>query len=154
MPNISTAVTLNIGEAAKASGVSAKMIRHYEAIGLLPKVKRTEANYRLYDEVEVHALRFIHRARSLGFPLETIRQLLALWRDRKRSSASVKELALSHVAELETKIAEMQGMAKTLKHLAHNCHGDARPDCPILEDLAGEPVGEAHGEKTPLRESA
>jgi len=154
MPNISTAVTLNIGEAAKASGVSAKMIRHYEAIGLLPKVKRTEANYRLYDEVQVHALRFIHRARSLGFPLETIRQLLALWRDRKRSSASVKELALSHVAELETKIAEMQGMAKTLKHLAHNCHGDARPDCPILEDLAGEPVGGAHGEKTPLRESA
>ncbi|MET1028588.1 MAG: Cu(I)-responsive transcriptional regulator [Dongiaceae bacterium] len=128
---------MNIGEAAKASGVSAKMIRHYEAIGLLPKVKRTEANYRYYDEVEVHALRFIHRARSLGFPLETIRQLLALWRDRRRSSASVKELALSHVAELEIKIAEMQSMAKTLKHLAHHCHGDARPDCPILEDLAG-----------------
>lgn len=125
-----------IGEAAKASGVSAKMIRHYESIELLPKAQRTGAGYRLYDETEVHALRFIHRARSLGFPLETIRQLLALWRDRGRSSAMVKKLALTHVAELEAKIAEMQSMAKTLKHLAHHCHGDARPDCPILEDLA------------------
>jgi Cu(I)-responsive transcriptional regulator len=125
-----------IGEAARGSGVSAKMIRHYESIGLLPKAQRTEAGYRLYDATEVHALRFIHRARSLGFPLETIRQLLALWRDRRRSSASVKKLALAHVDDLETKIAEMQGMVKTLKHLAHHCHGDERPDCPILEDLA------------------
>ncbi|MDY0882125.1 Cu(I)-responsive transcriptional regulator [Dongia soli] len=126
-----------IGEAARASGVSAKMIRHYESIGLLPKVQRTGAGYRLYDENEVHALRFIHRARSLGFPLETIRQLLALWRDRRRSSATVKKLATAHVADLEAKIAEMQSMVKTLKHLAHHCHGDDRPDCPILEDLAG-----------------
>jgi MerR family copper efflux transcriptional regulator len=125
-----------IGEAAKASGVSAKMIRHYESIGLLPKAQRTGAGYRLYDETEVHALRFIHRARSLGFSLENIRQLLALWRDRRRSSATVKKLALAHVSELEAKIAEMQSMAQTLKHLAHHCHGDERPDCPILEDLA------------------
>ena len=125
-----------IGEAAKASGVSAKMIRHYESIGLLPKAQRTGSGYRLYDETEVHALRFIHRARSLGFSLETIRQLLALWRDRRRSSATVKKLALAHVSELEAKIAEMQSMAQTLKHLAHHCHGDERPDCPILEDLA------------------
>ncbi len=125
-----------IGEAAKASGVSAKMIRHYESIELLPKAQRTDSGYRLYDETEVHALRFIHRARTLGFPLETIRQLLALWRDRQRSSATVKKLALAHVADLEAKIAEMQSMVKTLKHLAQHCHGDTRPDCPILEDLA------------------
>ncbi len=125
-----------IGEAARASGVSAKMIRHYESIGLLPKAQRTEAGYRFYDATEVHALRFIHRARSLGFPLETIRQLLALWRDRRRSSATVKKLAMAHVSDLETKIAEMQSMVQTLKHLAHHCHGDERPDCPILEDLA------------------
>ena len=113
------------------------MIRHYESIGLLPKAQRTEAGYRLYDETDVHTLRFIQRARSLGFPLETIRTLLALWRNRRRSSAQVKELSLRHVADLERKIAEMQAMARTLKHLAHNCHGDERPDCPILDDLAG-----------------
>ena len=125
-----------IGDAARASGVSAKMIRHYESIGLLPKAQRTDSGYSLYDEAEVHALRFIHRARSLGFPLEAIRQLLALWRDRRRSSATVKKLALAHVEDLEAKIAEMQSMVQTLKHLAHHCHGDDRPDCPILEDLA------------------
>jgi MerR family copper efflux transcriptional regulator len=128
--------TLNIGEAAKASGVSAKMIRHYESIGLLPRAQRSNGNYRLYGPQEVHNLRFIHRARSLGFPLETIRELLALWRNRQRSSASVKKLAMTHVATLEAKIAEMQAMAATLKHLAHHCHGDNRPDCPILENLA------------------
>ncbi|WP_374374997.1 Cu(I)-responsive transcriptional regulator [Dongia sp.] len=128
--------TLNIGEAAKASGVSAKMIRHYESIGLLPRAQRSNGNYRLYGPQEVHNLRFIHRARSLGFPLETIRELLALWRNRQRSSASVKKLAMAHVATLEAKIAEMQAMAATLKHLAHHCHGDSRPDCPILENLA------------------
>jgi MerR family copper efflux transcriptional regulator len=127
---------LNIGEAAKASGVSAKMIRHYESIGLLARAQRSNGNYRLYGAQEVHNLRFIHRARSLGFPLETIRELLALWRNRQRSSAQVKKLAMSHVATLEAKIAEMQEMAATLKHLAHHCHGDARPDCPILENLA------------------
>jgi MerR family transcriptional regulator, copper efflux regulator len=128
---------MTIGQAAKSSAVSAKMIRHYESIGLLPKAQRTEAGYRLYDETDVHTLRFIQRARSLGFPLETIRMLLALWRNRRRSSAQVKELSLRHVEELERKIVEMQAMVRTLKHLAHNCHGDERPDCPILDDLAG-----------------
>ncbi len=127
---------MTIGQAAKSSAVSAKMIRHYESIGLLPKAQRTESGYRLYDETDVHTLRFIQRARSLGFPLETIRTLLALWRNRRRSSAQVKELSLRHVADLERKIAEMQAMVRTLKHLAHNCHGDDRPDCPILDDLA------------------
>ena len=127
---------MTIGEAAKSSAVSAKMIRHYESIGLLPKAQRTKAGYRLYDESDVHTLRFIQRARSLGFPLETIRTLLALWRNRRRSSGQVKDLALGHVAGLERKIAEMQSMVRTLRHLAHNCHGDERPDCPILDDLA------------------
>jgi MerR family copper efflux transcriptional regulator len=127
---------MTIGQAAKSSAVSAKMIRHYESIGLLPKAQRTQSGYRLYDENDVHTLRFIQRARSLGFPLETIRTLLALWRNRRRSSAQVKELALHHVEDLERKIAEMQAMVRTLKHLAHHCHGDDRPDCPILDDLA------------------
>jgi MerR family copper efflux transcriptional regulator len=128
---------MTIGQAAKSSAVSAKMIRHYESIGLLPKAQRTQSGYRLYDETDVHTLRFIQRARSLGFPLETIRTLLALWRNRRRSSAQVKELSLKHVEDLERKIAEMQAMVRTLKHLAHHCHGDERPDCPILDDLAG-----------------
>ena len=128
---------MTIGQAAKSSAVSAKMIRHYESIGLLPKAHRTESGYRLYDEADVHTLRFIQRARSLGFPLETIRTLLALWRNRRRSSAQVKDLAQRHTAELERKIAEMQAMVRTLKHLAQHCHGDERPDCPILDDLAG-----------------
>jgi MerR family transcriptional regulator, copper efflux regulator len=128
---------MTIGQAAKSSAVSAKMIRHYESIGLLPKAQRTQSGYRLYDETDVHTLRFIQRARSLGFPLETIRTLLALWRNRRRSSAQVKELSLRHVEEMERKIAEMQAMVRTLRHLAHNCHGDERPDCPILDDLAG-----------------
>ncbi|HKP27745.1 MAG TPA: Cu(I)-responsive transcriptional regulator [Dongiaceae bacterium] len=128
---------MTIGQAAKSSAVSAKMIRHYESIGLLPKAQRTQSGYRLYDETDVHTLRFIQRARSLGFPLETIRTLLALWRNRRRSSAQVKELSLRHVEELERKITEMQAMVRTLRHLAHNCHGDERPDCPILDDLAG-----------------
>ena len=128
---------MTIGQAAKSSAVSAKMIRHYESIGLLPKAQRTESGYRLYDDNDVHTLRFIQRARSLGFPLETIRTLLALWRNRRRSSAQVKGLAERHVADLERKIAEMQSMVRTLKHLSHHCHGDDRPDCPILDDLAG-----------------
>jgi Cu(I)-responsive transcriptional regulator len=135
---------LSIGAASKASGVSAKMIRHYESIGLLPRAERSNGNYRLYGKQDVHNLRFIHRARSLGFPLETIRELLALWRNRQRSSAQVKKLALTHVAALEAKIAEMQEMAAALKHLAQNCHGDERPDCPILEGLASEKVAHCH----------
>jgi MerR family transcriptional regulator, copper efflux regulator len=128
---------MTIGQAAKSSAVSAKMIRHYESIGLLPKAQRTQSGYRLYDETDVHTLRFIQRARSMGFPLETIRTLLALWRNRRRSSAQVKELAQRHIDDLERKIAEMQSMVRTLKHLSHHCHGDDRPECPILDDLAG-----------------
>jgi Cu(I)-responsive transcriptional regulator len=128
--------TLNIGEAAQASGVSAKMIRHYESIGLLPRAQRSNGNYRIYGPQDIHNLRFIHRARSLGFRLEDIRELLALWRNRQRSSAQVKKLALAHVAELEAKIAAMQEMTASLKHLAQYCHGDDRPECPILERLA------------------
>ncbi|MBK8158825.1 MAG: Cu(I)-responsive transcriptional regulator [Rhodospirillaceae bacterium] len=135
---------LSIGAASKASGVSAKMIRHYESIGLLPAAQRSNGNYRLYGQQDVHNLRFIHRARSLGFPLVTIRELLALWRNRQRSSSQVKKLALTHVATLEAKIAEMQEMAAALKHLAQNCHGDERPDCPILEGLASEKAAHCH----------
>lgn len=128
--------SFNIGVAANASGVSAKMIRHYESIGLLSEVQRSNGNYRIYGEQDIHNLRFIHRARSLGFPLETIRELLALWRNRQRSSSQVKKLALTHVENLELKIRAMQEMAATLHHLAHHCQGDDRPDCPILENLA------------------
>lgn len=127
---------LDIGRAAKASGVSVKMIRHYEAIGLIGKVARTYANYRVYGGEDVHNLRFIRRARTLGFTIEDIRALLSLWQDKKRSSAAVKKIAGAHMAALERRIAEMQSMLTTLRHLTHNCHGDQRPDCPILDDLA------------------
>lgn len=133
---------MNIGEAAAASGVSAKMIRYYESVGLIPAPARTEAGYRVYAEQEVHLLRFVRRARDLGFSVESIGRLLALWQDRSRASADVKRLALAHVEELERKARELQEMAATLKHLAATCHGDARPDCPIIAGLAepGEPA--------------
>lgn len=127
----------NIGLASKSSGVSVKMIRHYEAIGLLKKVARTPANYRLYGDADVHTLRFIKRARALGFSIDDIRELLSLWQNRSRSSAAVKRIAAGHMDDLKRRIAEMQAMVSTLGHLMHNCHGDGRPDCPILEDLAG-----------------
>lgn len=127
---------MNIGQASKASGVSAKMIRYYESIDLIPKATRSEAGYRHYSDSDVHTLRFIRRARDLGFPVESISRLLELWRDRDRASADVKEVALSHVRELRRKIAEMQAMARTLQHIADHCQGDERPHCPILEDLA------------------
>jgi MerR family transcriptional regulator, copper efflux regulator len=127
---------LEIGRASKASGVSVKMIRHYEAIGLLKKVARTYANYRVYTENDVHTLRFIKRARALGFSMEDIRQLLALWQNKSRPSASVKKIAGGHMQDLKHRIIEMQSMVATLEHLTHNCHGDSRPECPILEDLA------------------
>ncbi len=127
---------MNIGEAAKASGVSAKMIRHYEAIGLTGEAKRTDAGYRLYSVREVQMLQFIHRGRELGFSLEQIRALLALWQDKQRASHDVRALAKEHIAELDRKIAEMQAMRRTLENLASACHGDGRPDCPILDDLA------------------
>lgn len=126
----------NIGEAAALSGVSAKMIRHYEATGLIPEAARTFAGYRLYSEADVHRLRFIKRARSLGFAMKQIETLLSLWNDRSRASADVKRLAKSHAAELGERIEEMQAMQRTLETLARKCHGDSRPDCPILDDLA------------------
>jgi MerR family copper efflux transcriptional regulator len=129
---------MNIGQAAEASGVSAKMIRHYEEIGLVPKVARTQAGYRLYREADVHVLRFIRRARDLGFSMKEIKDLLGLWGNRRRASADVKRLAMKHVEELDARIAEMQSVRKTLAQLAQHCHGDDRPDCPILEDLGGK----------------
>jgi MerR family copper efflux transcriptional regulator len=127
---------LNIGEAAQASGVSAKMIRHYESIGLLPAARRTASGYRVYGEQEVRMLQFIHRGRALGFPLEKIAGLLALWQDQDRASADVRQLAEQHIEELNRKIAELQAMKRALEALAHSCHGDQRSDCPILDDLA------------------
>ena len=127
---------MDIGRASKASGVSVKMIRHYEAIGLLPKVARTFANYRVYRESEVHTLRFIRRARALGFSMDDIQELLGLWQNKSRSSASVKKIAGKHLGELNRKIAELKAMVDTLEHLTRHCHGDHRPDCPILDDLS------------------
>jgi MerR family copper efflux transcriptional regulator len=128
---------LNIGEAAARSGVSAKMIRHYEAIGLIEAERRANG-YRSYDEQDVAVLRFIRHARDLAFPLEDIRKLLALWRDRSRASGDVKKMALAHVEALESKAAALNAMATSLKHLAQHCAGDDRPDCPILAELGGQ----------------
>jgi Cu(I)-responsive transcriptional regulator len=127
---------MNIGDAARASGVTAKMIRYYESVGLLSAKARTTAGYRVYGPQEVHSLRFIRQARRLGFLVEDIRRLLALWQDRSRASAEVKAIALEHVADLDRRIAELTEMRDTLAHLADHCHGDARPDCPIIESLA------------------
>jgi MerR family copper efflux transcriptional regulator len=127
---------LNIGQAAAHSGVSAKMIRHYESLGLLPTVHRTDAGYRQYGEKEVHTLRFIRRARALGFSMIEIAELLKLWQNKRRASADVKRIALAHVADLERRIAEMEAMKQVLGHLAHCCQGNSRPDCPILTELA------------------
>ena len=128
---------MNIGEAAKQSAVTAKMIRHYESLGLLPAAPRTEAGYRVYDEASVHTLRFIRRARDLGFGMKEIDTLLGLWRNPRRASADVKRIARAHADDLQRRIDEMQAMKRTLEHLAHCCQGNARPDCPILDDLAG-----------------
>ncbi len=125
----------NIGEAARQSNVSAKMVRHYESLGLLPRVGRTDAGYRQYTAREVHTLRFIKRSRDLGFGMAEIAELLKLWQDRRRPSAAVRRIASHHVAELEQRMAEMQAMRQTLQHLIHCCHGDQRPDCPILDEL-------------------
>ena len=127
---------MNIGQAAEASGVSAKMIRHYEENGFVPKAGRTVAGYRVYRESEIHVLRFIRRARDLGFPLKEIKKLLGLWNNRGRASGDVKKLVKHHLKELDEKITELQAMRRTLTDLAQHCHGDDRPNCPILDDLA------------------
>ncbi|KGJ02322.1 Cu(I)-responsive transcriptional regulator [Paracoccus halophilus] len=127
---------MNIGKAAAASGVSAKMIRYYESIGLIPEASRTDSGYRDYSDKDVHTLRFIRRARDLGFSVEKITELLALWRDPGRASADVKRVALAHVEELERKARELREMSMTLQHLAENCRGNDRPDCPIIEKLS------------------
>lgn len=126
----------NIGEASAETGVSAKMIRHYESVGLIPKASRTFAGYRLYGDADLHRLRFIKRSRSLGFSMKQIETLLALWGDSHRASCDVKKLAEAHAAELGEKILEMQAMQRTLLDLAKHCRGNNRPDCPILDDLA------------------
>ena len=127
---------MNIGQAATASGVSAKMIRHYEQVGLFPEPQRTDAGYRQYSEREVHTLRFIRHARDLGFSIQQIGELVGLWQNRRRPSRQVKALAQAHIKELEQKAQELLTMKATLEHLVHCCHGDDRPDCPILEELA------------------
>ena len=125
-----------IGDAARRSGVSAKMLRHYEALGLLGRVARTESGYRQYVEADVHTLRFIKRSRDLGFSMAQIGELVSLWRNRRRASANVKRIAQQHVQDLSERIAAMQAMQRTLQDLLQHCHGDERPDCPILDDLA------------------
>jgi len=126
---------MNIGEAAKTSGVNAKLIRHYEAIGMIPKASRSDSGYRTYSEADVHVLSFVKRARNLGFSMKEIKKLVGLWRNKSRASSDVKDLALVHIKEMEEKISTLQAMVQTLKHLSRNCHGDQRPDCPILNDL-------------------
>ena len=128
---------MSIGDAATLSGVSAKMIRHYESLGLLASVARQMNGYRQYNERDIHTLRFIKRARDLGFSMVEIAELVSLWLNRRRTSASVKRIAQIHADELAKRIEAMQAMQKTLANLIHCCHGDHRPDCPILEDLAG-----------------
>lgn len=131
---------MNIGGAANASGVSAKMIRHYEEIGLIPPAARTDAGYRLYSERDVHLLRFIRQSRMLGFSMKQIAALIGLWLDQSRPSSKVKQLAQQHIRDLNEKIIELQAMKSTLERLANNCHGDARPECPILDGLAQQQV--------------
>ena len=126
----------NIGQAAARSGVSSKMVRYYESLGLLPTVARTDSGYRQYTEKEVHTLRFIHRARDLGFSMAEITELLKLWQNRRRASADVKRIALAHAADLERRMAEMAQLKRTLEQLAACCQGDHRPDCPILDELS------------------
>ncbi|MBG6219548.1 MULTISPECIES: Cu(I)-responsive transcriptional regulator [unclassified Janthinobacterium] len=136
---------MNIGQAASETGVSAKMIRYYESIALLKPSARSDAGYRIYTPSDLHALRFIKRGRGLGFSLEQIRELLSLWQNDQRASADVKGIALAHVSDLNTRIAELTEMRDTLSRLAQSCHGDDKPDCPILQSLGlvGEPEAKA-----------
>jgi MerR family copper efflux transcriptional regulator len=135
---------MNIGEAALASGVSAKMIRYYESTGLIPRAGRSGAGYRTYSEHDVDTLRFIRRARDFGVPMERVKLLVGLWQDKERPSREVKAIALRQVADLEAKIAELTAMKDALAELAQACHGDGRPDCPILRDLAGVAASSVH----------
>ena len=126
-----------IGTAARLSCVSARMVRHYESLGLLAQVVRTDSGYRQYSEADVRTLQFIKRGRTLGFSMAEIAELVSLWHDRRQASASVKQIAQKHVQELNQRIQDMQAMQRTLTSLLAHCHGDERPDCPILDDLAG-----------------
>ncbi|TFV94808.1 Cu(I)-responsive transcriptional regulator [Oxalobacteraceae bacterium OM1] len=145
---------MNIGEAAAASGVTAKMIRYYESVGLIRQAARTDSGYRQYSENEVQTLRFIKRSRELGFSIDRIKTLLGLWEDRTRRSADVKELARQYIDELDRDIAKLQSIRDQLSHLAHCCHGDNRPDCPIIDDLANENSGAGPASKQPHVHSA
>ena len=144
---------MNIGQASKASGISAKMIRYYESIDLVPKAGRTEGGYRDYSPGDVHRLRFIRRARDLGFSFEQVRELLKLWSDKRRSSGNVKKVALEHIEELEVRATQLEDMIRTLKHLADACEGDERPDCPIIDELEAGTSACQHmnGSKRPSR---
>ena len=134
---------VNIGQAAEQSGVSAKMVRHYELLGLLGLVKRTDKGYRQYSPADVHVLRFIKRARDLGFSMAEIGELVGLWKDKQRASAKVKRIAQKHLDELSQRVAALQDMQHTLAHLMEGCGGNERPDCPILDTLAGQPSSAA-----------
>jgi Cu(I)-responsive transcriptional regulator len=134
---------VNIGQAAEQSGVSAKMVRHYELLGLLGRVKRTDKGYRQYSPADVHVLRFIKRARDLGFSMAEIGELVGLWKDKQRASAKVKRIAQKHLDELSQRVAALQDMQHTLAHLMEGCGGNERPDCPILDTLAGQPSSAA-----------
>ena len=136
-------MSMNIGEAAKASGVSAKMIRHYEQVGLLPAARRTESGYRQYGDSEVHTLRFVRQARDLGFSIAEIGELVGLWQNRRRPSRVVKAMAQAHIQALDAKARELLAMKATLEHLVHCCHGDDRPECPILDTLARQETAQA-----------
>ena len=144
---------MNIGQAARASGVSAKLIRYYESIGLIHAADRTPSGYRIYTETDVNTLRFIHRARAFGFPIERIRRLVGLWQGHQPSRL-VKAVALEHVADLDRKIAELTAMRTALRDLAASCHGDHRPDCPILRDLAGDEAASTAATNRPMTEEA
>jgi MerR family copper efflux transcriptional regulator len=126
---------MNIGEAAKRSGINAKLIRHYESIAIIPKASRSEGGYRTYTESDVHILTFVKKSRALGFSMKEIKRLVSLWRNKSRASSEVKTMAIKHVQHMEQKILELQEMVKTIKHLSRNCHGDDRPECPILNEL-------------------
>lgn len=145
-----SAAQVAIGTAARRAGVSPRMVRHYESLGLLAPVARTESGYRQYSEADIHALRFIRRARDLGFSMPEIATLLGLWQDKQRASASVKQIAQTHIDDLQQRIAAMQAMQRTLQSLVHCCHGDQRPDCPILDDLAAAQDNGTTARKMPL----